>query len=384
VTHTSFIEISESALANNISFIEKLLGSNTKFSSVVKGNAYGHGIANIVPLANKYGVDHFSVFSASEAVSVIEALPEKNITVMIMGDIDNEELEWAIENRVELYLFEFDRLEATIQTARKLGKKAVVHIEVETGMNRTGFYPSDIPQVLERLKLHTEFIEIRALCTHLAGAESVANYKRIKDQIKVFKRVVQRHGGEDWFNPILHMASSAASVRYPKTKFDMCRVGILQYGFFPAEENFVHYLAKTKTTETPLQRVVSWKSKVMNIKEVQAGEFVGYGNSFLANKPTKVAYIPVGYSFGYSRSLSNQGKVLIRGQRHDVIGTVNMSMMAVDVSDLDVVEKGDEAVLIGFQGDQEISVASFGDFSNQVNYELLTRLPGDIPRFITE
>ncbi len=382
--HTSFIEISESALANNISFIEELLGAKVKFSSVVKGNAYGHGIANIVPLAHKYGVDHFSVFSASEAVAVNRALPDKDITIMIMGDIDNDELEWAIENRVELYLFEFDRLEATIKTARKIGKKAVVHIEVETGMNRTGFFPKNIPKVLETLKANTQHVEIRGLCTHLAGAESVANYKRIKDQIKVFKRVVQKYGNQDWFKPILHMASSAASVRYPSTKFNLARVGILQYGFFPAEENYVHYLTKTKTTENPLERLISWKSKVMEVKKVKAGEFVGYGTSFFANKATKVAYVPVGYSFGYSRSLSNQGKVLIQGQRHDVIGTVNMSMMAVDVSDLDVVEKGDEVVLIGFQGDQEISVASFGDFSQQVNYELLTRLPSDIPRYITE
>jgi len=384
VIHTSFIEISESALANNISFINKLLGPDVKFSSVVKGNAYGHGIAKITPLAHKFGVDHFSVFSASEAVAVNQALPDKDIIIMIMGNIDNEELQWAIENNVELYLFEFDRLEATIKAARKIGKKAVVHIEVETGMNRTGFFPKNIPKVLETLKSNIEHVEIKGICTHLAGAESVANFKRIKDQIKVFKRVVQRYGNKDWFKPILHVASSAASVRYPKTKFNMARVGILQYGFFPAEENYVHYLTSTKTTENPLKRLISWKTKVMEVKRVKAGEFVGYGTSFFANKATKVAYVPVGYSFGYSRSLSNQGKVLIRGQRHDVIGTVNMSMMAVDVSDLEVVEKGDEVVLIGFQGDQEISVASFGDFSQQVNYELLTRLPSDIPRYITD
>jgi len=384
VIHTSFIEISESALAINISFIKELLGPEVKFSSVVKGNAYGHGIANITPLANKFGVDHFSVFSASEALAVHQALPGKDISIMIMGNIDNEELGWAIENRIEFYLFEFDRLEATIKTARKLGKKAIVHIEIETGMNRTGFFPKKIPEVIETLKSNAEHVEIRGICTHLAGAESVANFKRIKDQIKVFKRILRQYRDQAWFKPSIHMASSAASVRYPKTKFNMARVGILQYGFFPAEENYVHYLAKTQTTENPLERLISWKTKVMEIKEVGAGEFVGYGTSFFANKPTKVAHVPVGYSFGYSRSLSNQGKVLIRGQRHDVIGTVNMSMMAVDVSDLDTVEKGDEVVLIGYQGDQEISVASFGDFSQQVNYELLTRLPGDIPRYITE
>ena len=382
--HTSFIEISESALANNLKFINNLLGKRVKFSSVVKGNAYGHGISHICPLAHKYGTDHFSVFSASEALAVLDSLPDRDVTVMIMGDIDNNELGWAIENNVEIYLFEFDRLESVIDHAKKIGKKAVVHLEVETGMNRTGFFPKNLSKALDILKSNQDFVEIRGICTHLAGAESVANYKRVIDQIKVFKRVIEKYANRDWFKPILHVASSAATIRYPKTRFDMARIGILQYGFFPTEENHVHYLTTNKTDKNPLERIISWKSKVMEVKMVRAGEFVGYGTSFFANKATKVAYVPVGYSFGYSRSLSNQGKVLIRGQRHDVIGTVNMSMMAIDVSDLENVEKGDEVVLIGFQGDQEISVSSFSDFSQLVNYELLTRLPNDIPRLITE
>jgi alanine racemase len=164
----------------------------------------------------------------------------------------------------------------------------------------------------------------------------------------------------------------------------MVRIGILQFGFFPTQEILVHYLSTKKNIEDPLKRVISWKTNVMDLKDVGAGKFIGYGTSFFTNVPTKIALIPVGYANGYSRNLSNQGKVLIHGKRFDVIGTVNMSMMAVDITECPEIQRGDEVVLIGNQGDLEISVSSFSNYSNLVNYELLTRLPSDIPRIITQ
>lgn len=160
----------------------------------------------------------------------------------------------------------------------------------------------------------------------------------------------------------------------------MMRAGILQYGFFPTNEIKVHYLTKQKSFESPLHRILSWRTTVMDLKTVKPGSFIGYGNSFFTNDTTHIAIIPVGYSSGFSRSLSNTGKVLIRGKRLDVIGTVNMNMVAIDITTAPEVEKGDEVVLIGEQGEQEISVSSFSDFSQVVNYELLTRLPLNIPR----
>jgi alanine racemase len=177
------------------------------------------------------------------------------------------------------------------------------------------------------------------------------------------------------------MASSAATIRYPKTRFHLVRVGILQYGFFPTEEIKVHYLTKHKTHHNPLKRIVSWKTNVMDIKTVPPGHFVGYGTSYLTTKTTQIAIIPVGYYSGFSRFLSNSGKVLIRGHKLNVIGTVNMNMMAVDITGVGA-EKGDEVVLIGHQGDEEITVSSFSDLSQLINYELLTRLPHSIPRMI--
>lgn len=381
---TSYIELSESAVKNNIDFIQNFLGDGVTFSSVIKGNAYGHGISNYCPLAHKCGVRHFSVFSAYEALSVTEALPNHEYTVMIMGQIENEELAWAIEHGVEFYVFEQDRLDAAITTAKSMGKKALIHVELETGMNRTGFPQKEITRVFNHIQANLDYIEVKGVCTHFAGAENIANYKRVKDQFNRFKRYQAKLKSYSWLDAKCHLASSAATMRYTNSQMDLVRIGILQFGFFPTEEIFVHYAAKYKTNVDPLQRILSWKTRVMDVKTVKAGEFVGYGTSYFTNQEIKIALIPVGYSFGYSRSLSNQGRVLIQGGRFDVIGTVNMSMLVVNISSSEGIKKGDEVVLIGRQGEAELSVSSFSDFSQLINYELLTRLPQDIPRIITK
>ncbi len=381
---TSYIELSESAVKNNINFITQFLGEGVTFSSVVKGNAYGHGIAYYCPLAHRYGVKHFSVFSAQEALQVTQALPNHEFTLMIMGQIENEELAWAIEHHVEFYVFEQDRLNAAISMAKQMGKKALIHVELETGMNRTGFAQNEIASTFKTIEANLKYVEVKGVCTHLAGAESIANYKRITDQLKRYKQYQTKLNEYTWLDATKHVASSSATLRYPNTQLDLVRIGILQFGFFPTQEIFIDYSTKNKISESPLQRILSWKTRVMAVKTVKTGEFIGYGTSYLTNSVTKIALVPVGYSSGYTRSLSNQGKVLINGMRYGVVGTVNMSMLAVDITSNDNIKKGDEVVLIGHQGEQELTVSSFSDFSQLINYELLTRLPQDIPRIVVK
>jgi alanine racemase len=381
---TSFIELSISAVKKNIEFIQNLLGPDVIFSSVVKGNAYGHGIANYCPLAYECGVRHFSVFCAQEALDVKKALEHDDYTLVIMGHMDNQELSWAIENEIEFYVFERDRFEAALKTAKKFSKKAHIHLELETGMNRTGFSQNEIHSILLQIESNLNYLDVKGICTHLAGAEDIVNHMRVMDQFDRFKGYLTKLSTYKWLNAKSHIASSSATLRYPQMQLDLVRIGILQFGFFPTQEIFVDYITKNKTSVNPLQRILSWKTKIIDVKIVPSGEHVGYGNSYLTNRPTRVALLPVGYGFGYSRSLSNQGKVLINGARYDVIGTVNMSMLAVDVSADKNIKKGNEAILIGNQGKLEISVSSFSDFSDLINYELLTRLPQDIPRIITK
>lgn len=382
--NTSKLEISKSALINNLTFIKKLIAPNVILSSVVKGNAYGHGIESFVPLAEDCGVNHFSVFSADEALRVSEA-SNGNSTILIMGMLNNEALEWAIQADVEFFVFGLDRLYNALEVAGRLGKAAKVHIEIETGMNRTGFPQENLAMVAQLLKKHSDLLTFQGLCTHFAGAESIANYYRVKKQKQRYHKILKWFKAHYELVPKLkHTACSAAVIRNPETHMDLVRVGILQYGFWPSPETFIEYSSHQEEKINPLKQLISWKSEVMNIKEVKTGDFIGYGTSFLASQDMTVAVIPVGYAHGFSRALSNQGRILIKGERVSVLGIVNMNAMVVNVTGIKNVQNGDEVVIIGKQGDKTISVASFSEFSNQVNYELLTRLPERLPRTIVD
>ncbi len=378
--NTSYIEISRKAYRSNIRYLKKIIGK-AAFSSVVKGNAYGHGVHNIVPLAEEAGIFHFSVFSAKEASEMLEVLSEKS-KIMIMGLLDDPEIEWAIENGIEFFVFDHGRLQKAIETARKMNLRARLHIEVETGFNRTGFEYPDIGALMAYLKQHRAHFEFRGLCTHYAGAESLANYLRIKNQLSQFRKFNRYFVRHDLLPELRHTACSAAALTYPNTIMDMVRFGIAQYGFWPSPETKMFRFRKGTAEKSPLNRMLSWKSKVMVVKQVEAGNFIGYGSSYLANRKMKVAIIPVGYANGFSRALSNTGRVLIRGRRVPVIGTVTMNTMTVDVTGLPGVERGDEVVMIGRQKRMNISISSFCELSEQLNYQLLTRLPADIPRLI--
>lgn len=379
--NTSYIEISKKAYKNNIAYLKKIIGKDAIFSSVIKGNAYGHGVENIIPLAEQSGISHFSVFSAKEALDAFK-VATKGTQIMIMGLLDDDEIEWAITNDIEFFVFDMGRLKKTIETAKKVKRKALIHIEVETGFYRTGFDYEHLKELMTFLKQERDHFVLRGLCTHYAGAESLSNYLRIKNQIskyRMFNRYFVRHNLQP---ELRHTACSAAALTYPNTIMDLVRFGIAQYGFWPSPETHMFRFQKDTKDRNPLRRLLSWKSKVMVVKHVEPGNFIGYGSSFLANKKMKIAIIPVGYANGFSRALSNIGRVLIRGRRVPVIGTVTMNTMTVNVSDIPNVERGDEVVMIGKQKRLSISISSFCEMSEQLNYQLLTRLPSDIPRII--
>jgi alanine racemase len=378
----SHIEINLAALKNNFTFINDKLGNTCELVSVVKGNAYGHGIENFVPAANYCGVKSFAVFSAFEAHK-LHQLALQIDRILIMGYIDHDQIEWAIINGIEFYVFDTKRLIHTINTSKKLNKKAKIHIEVETGLNRTGFDTESIELVYRLLSDGAEHIEIKGLCSHLGGAENITNFDRIKNQIKRFNDYSVNFQKKQIHIEKKHLACSAAIINYPKTILDLARIGIMQYGLWPSEEVRMAYFARNKIMIDPLEPVLSWKSRVMSTKMVKKGAYIGYGLSLQAEEDMLIATVPVGYADGFARSLSNQGKVLINGLRLDVIGIVNMNLFIVDAKNTQALSIGDEVVMIGKQGDRTISIASFSDFSNQLNYELLTRLPNDIPRIMT-
>ncbi len=381
--NTSYIELSKSALENNIQFIRSYLREDCRLASVIKGNAYGHGIEPFVSLAEECGVDYFAVFSADEAVRTHRVI-QRPSDIMIMGMVEGNALAWAIEQDIEFFVFDHERLQQALELAKKMGKRARIHLELETGMNRTGFPCGEVPQLVELLQREAEHLKVMGVCSHLAGAESIANYYRIQRQRSTFGKLKRLFKQANLPVKYYHLACSAATIRYPRTQMDLVRIGILQYGFFPSPEILIHYTNEYAHDINPLRRILSWKSRVMSLKQIEKGAFLGYGNAFQANEDMTVAAVPVGYAHGFNRSMSNKGRVLIHGKRVSVVGTVNMNMMLVDVSRLPGIQPGDEVVLIGRQGDNEISVASFGEISEQLNYELLTRLPERIPRQVVE
>ncbi|MDX1629743.1 MAG: alanine racemase, partial [Fulvivirga sp.] len=235
--------LSKSAVKINHDFIKSVVKSGVKVSAVVKGNAYGHGIEEYIPLAESCGYDHFSVFSADEAYRVKKA-SLNNSPVLIMGEIDPNDLHWVIENDVHFFAFEISRVSKAIELAKSYDKKAHIHIEFETGFNRTGFNAEELVTLVKLIRDNEDYVSVEGACTHYAGAESVANHVRVLNQIKVFKKLCKWLEGQGIHPKLKHTACSAATIIYPNTQMDMVRVGILQYGFWPSKETLIHYLSK--------------------------------------------------------------------------------------------------------------------------------------------
>lgn len=378
---SSHIELNPEFFKKNIEFIREKMDEGVTLSAVIKGNAYGHGINQFVPMAEELGIDHFSVYGMEEA-RTFHAISDKKSHLMIMGYISNDNLGWVIKNKYSFFIYDLFELHEAIEAAKKVGMPARVHIELETGMNRTGIEEIHFNEVMEVLRNQAAHLHLSGVCSHLAGSESISNYYRVKHQIIRFKQYIKRFDAAGIVFEKKHISCSATLIRYPKNQFDMVRIGILMYGFWPNRETMIDYMTKNKIVDDPLKPFLSWKTKVMSLKYVEAGEYIGYGTSYLTNRKTVVAVVPVGYAYGYSRVLSNLGLALVHGQRVSVLGTVNMNMLALDVTEAGNIQHDDEVVLIGEQGDNKISVSAFGEMSSQLNYELLARLPHNIPRIL--
>lgn len=384
VRHSSRIELSQSSLKSNFNFLRKKIGPNVRISSVVKANAYGHGIHEFVPMAEKAGIDHFATASAFEAEEVLE-VKSKDSRIMIMGILYEENLDWAIENEIEFYVFNFDRLPKVLELAKHLGKPAQVHIEVETGANRTGLPAKEFSKTLTFLKKHQKHIEFTGLCTHFGGAESFSNKFKLDLQHKRFKEFLQICKKRSLMPKIRHIACSAAALAFKETVYDMIRIGVAQYGFWPSPDIYYSHLQEIgKMSDGALKRILTWKTDIMDIRSVDTGEFIGYGTSYQATRDMKIAVMPLGYSNGYPRAQSNRGQVLIQGKKAPIVGLINMNLFMVDISHIKDVKVGDEVVLVGRQRHNKINISSFTQVTQLLNNEMLSRLPAAIPRKVVK
>ncbi|MFQ6070088.1 MAG: alanine racemase [Candidatus Aminicenantales bacterium] len=377
----TWIEISESAYAHNLNFFKRLIPGGTEFSAVVKANAYGHGFDEIASLAAKYGAHSFCVHSLEEALR-LRKLGLKH-DVLIMGHVPLLQLHEVVKNNFCLGLFNMETAEKLDELSRKMKKKVRLHLKLETGTYRQGISEEELPHYLEKIKM-SPFLTLEAAYTHFANIEDTTSHEYAYYQLDRFKKMVKtiRAGGFPAIS--LHTACSAATLLFPDTYFDMVRLGISQYGLWPSRETFLSYkIEHTRNSEEVLRPVLSWKARVGQIKKVPANHSVGYGCTYRTTRDSMIGLLPVGYSDGYDRKLSNQSYVLIKGRRAPVRGRVCMNIIMVDITDIPEVKLEEEAVLIGKQGEEAITADFLATLVGTINYEFVSRINWQIPRLIT-
>lgn len=366
-----FAKVNLNNMEANMEGMHALVGNKSRFFSVIKTDGYGHGavqIANI--LEKKDYVFGYAVATVEEALELRRAGMKK--PVLILGYTFPDCYELLAEKEIIPTVFREDSLPALANAAAKTGKPISVHVKVDTGMGRIGITPDEKGLDFIGKVLSTDGIVLSGIFTHFARADE-RDKSHALEQFKVFQSFVTK--AEETFQmhiPYKHCANSAGIMELPDTYLELVRAGISLYGLWPSEE------MRRDTME--LKPVMSLYSHIVFIKEVQPGTSISYGGTFVAEKPMRVATIPVGYGDGYPRALSDKGYVLIRGQKAPILGRVCMDQFMVDVTHIPEADMDDLVTLIGRDGDEEITMECLGALSGRFNYELACDLGKRIPR----
>jgi len=369
----SWVEIDKQALRMNALAFRKIIGPNVKFMAVVKGNAYGHGISEVAYVL-KDEVDWFGVNNLEEAL-VLKNLGIKK-PILILGYTPRQFLLEVVKNGFRQVVYD---AETAIQLFKLLNYKPKIHLKIETGTNRQGIEGEELSEIVKILVKNPN-IEIEGAYTHFANVEESKTFSFPRRQIEKFEKEIKNLEKNGLKIPVKHIACTAATMLLPQSYFNMVRVGIGLYGLWPSKLS--KQLVRKMGSKFDLNPVLSWKSRVVQIKKVNKGETIGYGRSFKAKKELKIAVLPVGYYDGFDRHLSNIGRVLIRGQYASVVGRVMMNMTIVDITDIPNVKVEDEVVLIGRQEKNRVTVEELAEKVGTINYEIVTRINPSLPRIV--
>lgn len=322
---------------------------------VVKADAYGHGAIMLSKAAEKMGIDYLAVAFLEEALELRENRIRTKI--LVFNYVEKDYVPLAIKNNITLTMFSWNQLEEY----KYLREKPVVHINIDTGMNRIGIKPEDAKIFYEELLKYG--FKVEGVYTHFAVADSLK-----KEDIEYTKKQYEKFISVNLNVPIKHVCNSGASISGIVPYHNYVRIGIASYGLMPSDE----------VLDENLKPVLSWKSVVSHVKYIEKGESVSYGRTFVADNKIRVATIPVGYADGYWRHLSNIGEVLINGKRCKILGRVCMDQFVVKVDE--EVKVGDEVVLIGYQGKEHISAEEIAKKVGTINYEVTCRITNRVPR----
>ena len=375
----NWIELSKKALSHNIKSLAGLAGKS-KLAVSVKANAYGHGLLEISGLLSKHNqIEYLTVHSFEEAQAV--RLGGWLRKIMILGPVQADMLEALFEYDIEPVIFEKTTLRKLGSISNKLKKNMRTHLKLETGTNRQGITEKELENFAEIYKSYPYLKKPYGASTHFANIEDTTNHEYAEYQLENFNRMIKKLSSLQMKPVLLHTASSAALILFKKTHFDLVRPGIAMYGHWPSKETIATHLNQGGKNNL-FQPLLSWKTRITQLKSVAADEFIGYGCTYRTSKKTRLAVLPVGYFDGYSRSLSNHSYVLVGGKRAPVRGRVCMNLMMADVSDIKGVKLGDEVTLIGSSGGDSVSAEQLAGWANSINYEVLSRLGSHIPRII--
>ena len=381
----AWLNIDLRAIDHNIRQIRQLQRPGTKLIAVIKSNAYGHGMFNVGLQAFKSGADMLGVVSASEAL----ALRKKGLIkpLVVLGPTAKEEMTELIRQKVSFSVFSDKSFQDASRVATILQKRANIHIKVETGINRLGLAVEEASPLIKKVKQH-RWLELEGIFTHLASVEELNN-SYTKNQLFQFDKVLARIGksdiGVDWTKvPYVSAAASAAAMLIPESHYNTIRLGISLYGLWPSRGVEAWARRALKVKKVKLRPALKYKTRLVGIRPIPAGAYVGYGCTFQAPKPMVLGVVPVGYAEGIDRGLSNMGFMLLNGAVVPIVGRVCMNMTILDITKRPKAKEGDEVVIIGTNKNKKITATDMADWAGTINYEVVARLPEHLPRIFAK
>jgi alanine racemase len=377
----SWVEVSLTALRHNFRTLHSFVRPEAIVCAVIKSDAYGHGAIQCAQALQREGALWFAVNTAEEGVALRQAGIRGRILLLAgvwRGDEDE-----IVRHELTPAVWDWHHLELLENAAERLKppRRVAVHLKVNTGMNRLGADLKDLPTIFDGLRSAGNVL-FEGIFSHFASSE-VIDLPFNEEQIRRFQQAIalaQAHG----LTPLLrHMANSAAIAAHPQSWFNLVRPGLALYGYFLP---FVSVISAQPDTsrELPVKPALSWKTRVLQVREVAAGEQVGYSAGYVAPSPTKVAVLPLGYGDGLNRQLSSRGRVIVRNDYAAILGNISMNLTAVDVTGISGVQVGDEVTIIGETASRKITAWEHASFASTIPYDILCNISGRIARRYVE
>ena len=361
-------EIDLSAIAHNLRALRKLAGEKIQVIGIVKADGYGHGAVPVSRTLSDGGVKRFAVATVEEGAALYDAqLPG---SVLVLGAQGRCEIEAISDFGFEVVVSDLEFAAQLDEVARKRRRSAEVHLKFDTGMGRIGFPVEQAIKVARRIA-ELPGLSVVGVMTHFACADDAAGAEFTRDQIRLFTSLRQTLQAINFRIRHWHACNSGGLLQYPEARFDAVRPGIAMYGSYPSPET---------ARPVELREAMTLKTRLAQVRDVPEGATVSYGRTWTARRPSRIGILPIGYADGWNRAASNKGHALVRGQRAPIAGRVCMDMTMVDVTDIPGAAEGDEAVLLGAQGKERISIEEVAALLGTIPNVVVTSLTARVPR----